>query len=47
MRTITAILTDLADFAIPAAAVQTRLEALQPSLDSRDSLDLEAFLGAQ
>ena len=47
MRTITAILADLANFNLPVAPVQTRLEALQPGLEQRDSLDLEVFLGTQ
>ena len=47
MRTITAILADLANFSMPAAPVQARLEALQPGLEQRDSFDLEVFLAAQ
>ena len=47
MRTITTILEGLTDFAMPVAAVQTRLDALQPSFDRRDCLDLAPFLGGQ
>ena len=44
MRTITAILNNLTDFNLPAAVVQTRLEALQPVADERDRLNLGYFL---
>ncbi len=44
MRTITAIIDNITAFVIPAVA-RTRLEAMQPAADFRDSLDLEYFLG--
>lgn len=47
MRTLTAILNNLTDFTISAAAAQTRLEALQPSSATRNALDLDPFLRAQ